>query len=94
MVVRFSSFQMYGGGQAFMNDFVGLIGVHFISCYELEGLFQIGMFRFAEATRFPAGREPEPLRLRLQGLNLPYIPAGVGHPPLIFTLVGMDTSFL
>ncbi len=33
MVVRFSSFQMYGGGQAFMNDFVGLIGVHF---YKLE----------------------------------------------------------
>jgi hypothetical protein len=28
------------------------------------------------------GEGVEPLRLRLQGLNLPSIPAGVGHPSL------------
>ncbi|WP_370296682.1 hypothetical protein, partial [Rossellomorea marisflavi] len=31
------------------------------------------------------GEGVEPLRLRLQGLKLPSFPAGVGHPPLLFT---------
>ncbi|GLI85903.1 hypothetical protein ANABIO32_36630 [Rossellomorea marisflavi] len=51
------------------------------------------MFRSAAGGRFPAGRGPEPLRLRLQGLNLPSFPAGVGLPPLLFPFGNMKYGF-
>ncbi len=40
------------------------------------------------------GEGVEPRRLRLQGLNLPSIPAGVGLPPLHYTCAEDEARFL